>query len=117
MRHATAMLRTLGAENVLLRAGGTGNKAVTYLLATENGEKIYERPISNTRHLLGEGATLASAIAVGLAQKMDIFAAIERALDFTHQAIMSAPHFVTSSGAGPVNHACLIEKQPRKSAS
>jgi hydroxymethylpyrimidine/phosphomethylpyrimidine kinase len=115
MRHAAAMLRTLGAENVLLRAGGAGNKAAIYLLATDGGEKIFERPLASAKHLLGEGATLASAIAVGLAQKMDIFAAIERALDFTHQAIMSAPRFVTSSGAGPVNHACLIEKPARKS--
>ena len=117
MRHATTMLRTLGAENVLLRTGGTGNKAAIYLLATEDGEKIYERPIPNDRHLLGEGATLASAIAVGLAQNMDIFSTIERALDFTHQAILSAPRFATSSGAGPVNHACLIEKLTRKSTA
>jgi hydroxymethylpyrimidine/phosphomethylpyrimidine kinase len=108
MRHATAMLRTVGAENVLLRAGENGGKTAIYLLATEDGEKIYERPIANTKHALGAGATLASAIAVSLAQQMDIFAAVERALDFTHQAILSAPGFTTSSGAGPVNHACKV---------
>ena len=118
MRHATAMLRTFGAENVLLRVWGTGNQAAIYLLATEDGEKIYERPMVNTKHALGAGATLASAIAVSLAQKMDIFAAVEHGLDFMHQAIRSAPHFITSSGAGPVNHACLMEYKPaRKIAS
>ena len=118
MRHATAMLRTFGAENVLLRAWGTGSEAAIYLLATEEGEKIYERPMVNTKHALGAGATLASAIAVSLAQKMDIFAAVERGLDFMHEAILSAPHFVTSSGAGPVNHACHMEyKSARKVAS
>jgi hydroxymethylpyrimidine/phosphomethylpyrimidine kinase len=109
IRHAATMLRTLGAENVLLRAAGTGNKAALYLLATEDGEKIYERPTATSQHLLGEGATLASAIAVGLAQKKDIAAAVEHALDFTHKAILTAPRFATASGAGPVNHACLID--------
>lgn len=110
MRHAATMLRTLGAENVLLRIGGTGHKAAVYLLATEDGEKTFERPLTSARHHLGEGATLASAIAVGLAKKLDITAAVCQALDFTHQAIATAPHFTTASGAGPVNHACLIQK-------
>jgi hydroxymethylpyrimidine/phosphomethylpyrimidine kinase len=106
MRHATAMLRTLGAENVLLRAEGTSAATAIYLLATEEGEKIYERKTPAARHILGAGATLASAITVSLAQKMDIFAAVERAIDFTHEAIHNAPSFATTSGAGLLNHAC-----------
>ena len=106
MRHATSMLRTLGVENVLLRAEGTSAEKAIYLLATEEGEKIYERKTASAKHILGAGATLASAITVSLAQKKDIYAAVENAIDFTHEAILSAPCFATAAGAGLLNHAC-----------
>ena len=110
MRHATRMLRTLGAETVLLKAGAINGKA-TYLVASEGEERVYERLMIDTKHTLGAGTTLAAAIAVSLAQKMEIFTAIERGLDFMHQAILHAPDFGTT--AGPVNHACTIDRRAR----
>jgi hydroxymethylpyrimidine/phosphomethylpyrimidine kinase len=108
MRHAAAMMRTLGAETVVLKAGQAISEKVIYLVATAGEERIYERPMLDTKNTLGAGCTLASAITISLAQNFGIFLAIERSLDFMHRAIESAPGF--GSGAGPMNHAFDIEK-------
>jgi hydroxymethylpyrimidine/phosphomethylpyrimidine kinase len=107
MRHAADMMRTLGAETILLKAGQAISDKVVYLVATADEERIYERQMLKTRHTLGAGCTLSSAITVSLAQKFDIFPAIERALDFMHQAMLHAPAF--GGAAGPMNHAFDIE--------
>lgn len=108
MRHAAGMMRTLGAETVVLKGGQAAGDEVIYLVATAGEERIYERTMLKTRNTLGAGYTLASAITIGLAQNFGIFPAIERALDFMHQAILHAP--VSGSGAGPLNHAFDIER-------
>lgn len=108
MRHVTDMMLTLGVENVVLKAGNAVAEKVLYLIATMDGERVYERPILRTKHTLGAGCTLSSAIAVSMAQGMGIFESVERGLDFLHQAILHAPGF--GSGAGPVNHAFDTEK-------
>lgn len=109
MKHAAVMLRTLGAENVVLKCGQALSDKELYLVATEDEERIYERPQVATRHTAGAGCTLSSAIAVSLAQGMPIFAAVERALDFLNQAIMHAPCY--GQGCGPMNHAFAVERQ------
>lgn len=108
MRHVTDMMRTFGVENVVLKAGQAVSNKVLYLVATMDEERVYERPMLKTRHTLGAGCTLASALAISLAQGMEIFSAVERSLDFLHQAILHAPGF--GSGSGPMNHAFDIEK-------
>ena len=108
MRHAASMMRTLGAETVLLKAGEAASGKAVYLLATESDERIYERPMIATKRTLGAGATLASAIAVSLSQKMDIITAVERGLDYMHHAMLYARDYDTE--AGPMNHAFAIEK-------
>jgi len=52
---------------------------------------------------LGTGCTLASAIAVGLAQGFALNAAVERALTYVHEAIARAPGY--GAGHGPLDHA------------
>lgn len=109
MRHAARMLRTLGAENVLLKTGAFFGDKAALMLVTEDEERLYERPALNSKNTLGAGATLSAALAVSLAQKLDIHAAVERAFEFVHQAIINAPRF--GSGAGPMNHAYAIEEK------
>lgn len=109
MRHAAVMLRTLGAENIVLKAGRVFSQSELYLVVTDQDERIYERPQVSTPHTAGAGCTIASAIAVSLAQGLPIFTAVERALDFLHQAILHAPGF--GAGCGPMNHAFAIERQ------
>lgn len=108
MRHATLMMRTLGAETVVLKAGQAVSDKVVYFVASDKGERLYERPQVETPHTLGAGCTFASAIAVSLAQGMSHYASIERALDFLHQAILHAPGY--GAGRGPMNHAFNIER-------
>lgn len=108
MRHATDMMRTLGVETVVLKAGQAVSDKVLYLVATADEERIYERPMLDTGHTLGAGGTLGSAIAISLAQGTTVFQAVERALDFMHQAILHAPGF--GGKAGPMNHAFDIER-------
>jgi hydroxymethylpyrimidine/phosphomethylpyrimidine kinase len=107
MRHVADMMRTLGVETVVLKAGQAFSDKVVYLVARDE-ERIYERPMLDTRHTLGAGCTLSSAIAAGMAQKMDVFAAVERAPDFMHQAMLHAPGY--GKDAGPMNHAFDIER-------
>jgi hydroxymethylpyrimidine/phosphomethylpyrimidine kinase len=56
-----------------------------------------------TRHTHGTGCTLASAIAAGLAQGLDIESAVDRALDYVQRAIAEAPGL--GRGHGPLDHA------------
>jgi hydroxymethylpyrimidine/phosphomethylpyrimidine kinase len=108
MRHAAGMMRTLGADAVLLKCGEMNPKVFSYLLFSEKGEKVFEHQKVDTRHTLGAGCTLSSAIAVGLAQGMDVASATERGLEFLHLAILHAPGY--GAGCGPVNHAFDTEK-------
>lgn len=107
MRHATSMMRSLGSETVVLKAGRALSDKIVYFVASEDGEVIVERPQIETRHTLGAGCTFSSAIAVSLAQGMGVMKSIERALDFLHQAILHAPGF--GQGRGPMNHAFHLE--------
>ncbi|MBU6475101.1 MAG: hydroxymethylpyrimidine/phosphomethylpyrimidine kinase [Alphaproteobacteria bacterium] len=119
MRHAADMMRTLGAEAVLLKAGmaafAGGEKGVyvagcdrtLYLLATETGETVHEQPPLDPARTLGLGATLAAAVAVSLAQGMDVPAAAARAIAFLHAAAAAAAE---TPGARPLHHAFSSEK-------
>jgi hydroxymethylpyrimidine/phosphomethylpyrimidine kinase len=59
-------------------------------------------PRIDTAHTHGTGCSLASAIATGLAQGLDLEAAVRRARAYVHEAILSAPGF--GKGHGPLNH-------------
>ncbi len=107
LHHAADMMRTFGAEKIVLKAGSSVEDKIVYLVATSEGKRVYERPVLDTLNTLGAGATLASAIAVGLAHKMDFFQIVERALDFMHQAMFHAPDLDTE--IGPVCHAFDIK--------
>lgn len=108
MRHAADMMRTLGVESVVLKAGQAPGDKALYFIADEDGEIAYERPRLDTRHTLGAGCTLSAAIAISIAQGLTLRPAVERALDFMHQAILNAPGY--GRHAGPMNHAFDIEK-------
>jgi hydroxymethylpyrimidine/phosphomethylpyrimidine kinase len=60
------------------------------------GERI------ETPHTHGTGCTLASAIAVGLAQRMEMLAAIRRARAYLTAALRRAPGL--GGGHGPLGH-------------
>jgi hydroxymethylpyrimidine/phosphomethylpyrimidine kinase len=102
MHRAADALLTLGVPAVLLKGGHMPGDVVTDLLATPDGETVFEYPRIVSRHTHGTGCTLASAIATGLAQGMTLQAAVERGRRYIQAAIASAPGL--GAGFGPMNH-------------
>ena len=106
MSIAAAMLLTLGARNVLLKGGHLPGDMVVDVFAHDGGVTEFESPRIHSRHTHGTGCTLASAIATGIAQEMELEAAIKRARAYVFEAIKSAPKF--GAGHGPLNHAHTV---------
>lgn len=100
---ATAVLE-LGPAAVLLK-GGHGEGPVLSDILVQNGidAKTFQSRRIDASHTHGTGCTLASAIATGLAQNMDMTAAVERGRAYVIEAIRTAPGF--GRGHGPLNHA------------
>lgn len=109
MRHAADMMRTLGVENVILKGGQVDVGKELYFVATADEERIYQRDTLQTRHTLGAGSAFSSAIALNMAKQVNVFDAVEHALDFLHQAILHSNGF--GHAEGPINHAFHIQNQ------
>ncbi|HEX5327100.1 MAG TPA: bifunctional hydroxymethylpyrimidine kinase/phosphomethylpyrimidine kinase [Acetobacteraceae bacterium] len=106
MRRAATALLALGPRAVLLKGGHLPGDVVIDLLATRDGVQEYAAARIASRHTHGTGCTLASAVAAGLAQGMELCAAVERARRYVRAAIAAAPGF--GAGHGPLNHAVTI---------
>ncbi|MFN3233055.1 MAG: bifunctional hydroxymethylpyrimidine kinase/phosphomethylpyrimidine kinase [Alphaproteobacteria bacterium] len=107
MRSAAKALMAMGAQSVLLKGGHLAGDALTDVLATPNGEHVFESRRIDSVHTHGTGCTLASAIAAGLAQGLPPYDAVARARDYVIDAIKTAPGLGT--GHGPLNHAHPFE--------
>ncbi len=103
LRRAGEALLRAGAKAVLMKGGHIAGPRLVDVLMTDRGESVFEGLRMETRHTHGTGCTLASACAVGLAQGMPLAAAVERAINYTREAIRRAPGF--GAGAGPLHHA------------
>jgi hydroxymethylpyrimidine/phosphomethylpyrimidine kinase len=99
---AQAMLE-LGCRAVLLKGGHLAGDTVYDVLASASGLRVWQSPRIDSRHTHGTGCTLASAIAAGLAQGLEIEPAVERARLYVQRAIASAPGL--GNGHGPLDHA------------
>lgn len=103
MQHAADRILLMGPEAVLLKGGHVAGDVVVDLLRTADGiERKFESPRLMGRPTHGTGCTLASAIAVGVAEGMTLEGAVQQARDFVHQAIRNAPPY--GSGLAPLNH-------------
>jgi hydroxymethylpyrimidine/phosphomethylpyrimidine kinase len=101
MRAGAALIRA-GARAALVKGGHIEGDVVRDVLATADGAEVFESPRLATRATHGTGCTLASAIAVGLAQGMPLRAAVARARDYLMEAMRRAPGL--GAGAGPLDH-------------
>ena len=99
-------LRGMGARAVLVKGGHIAGPQIVDLLVTGDGVLRFESPRIDTAHTHGTGCTLASAIAVGLAQRMDLPASVTRARNFVMAAIAAAPGF--GAGHGPIDHTVTV---------
>jgi hydroxymethylpyrimidine/phosphomethylpyrimidine kinase len=100
-----AALALAGPCSILVKGGHLTGTILVDVLAQNGAVSRFsgERIISKAGH--GTGCTLASAIAVGLAEGLDLGVAIERARWFLRAALAAAPDF--GAGAGPLGHAAV----------
>ena len=103
MRAAGETLLTLGCRAVLIKGGHLSGETVSDVLVTADGARVWESLRVATRHTHGTGCTLASAIAAGLAQGLEIEPSVDRARAYVQRAIASAPGL--GRGHGPLDHA------------
>ena len=94
-----ALMEATGTA-VLVKGGHLEGDVVTDTLLTLTGEHPMRGPRQHTRHTHGTGCALASAIATGLAQGMDLPQAAARAHAFVAAAIRAAPGL--GQGHGPL---------------
>ncbi len=106
MRRAAERLLTMGPAAVLVKGGHLIGPRVVDVLLTRDGEHVFEDARIATRSTHGTGCTLASAIAAGIAQGLDLVAATVRARKYLRLAILQAPGF--GQGHGPLNHAVTV---------
>jgi len=102
MRRAAEILAGFGPRAVLMKGGHLEGDVLVDLLLHDGRFERFEDARIPSRHTHGTGCTLASAIAAGLAQKLDLVAAVARARTYVREAIRSAPGF--GQGHGPLNH-------------
>lgn len=94
-----------GAQAALVKGGHLTGDIITDVLVTPEITLMFETQRQDTRNTHGTGCTLASAIAVRLAQGHDLPDAIEQGSRYLSEAIRRAPGF--GSGHGPVHHAWM----------
>lgn len=102
-------LLELGPAAALVKGGHLDGATVTDWLVWRGGEEIFTAPRLESRDTHGSGCTLASAIAVGLAQGLALNIAVQRALVYVREAIRTAPGL--GQGRGPLHHGHTV--QPR----
>ena len=102
-QRAARVIMALGPKAVLIKGGHLGGAGITDVLVQgEETAEAFEGPRIDTPHTHGTGCTLASAIAVGIAQGLTLRDAVVRARRYVHAAIETAPGY--GHGHGPLNH-------------
>jgi hydroxymethylpyrimidine/phosphomethylpyrimidine kinase len=100
------------ANAVLIKGGhGKGNMLVDRLVTRDGEMARWEDRRIDTVHTHGTGCTLASAIATGLGQGLDLAEAIARARRFVRAALTAAPGFGQSHG--PMGHQAVRTSSSR----
>lgn len=106
MMRAAERIAALGPKAVLVKGGHREGERLTDVLFVGGDIETFEDDRIGTPHTHGTGCTLASAIATGLAQGLDLRAAVVRARAYVREAIRTAPGF--GAGHGPLNHAHTV---------
>jgi hydroxymethylpyrimidine/phosphomethylpyrimidine kinase len=99
---AAEALRLMGAQAVLIKGGHAAEVTVVDMLVTAQETMKFSHPRIATRHTHGTGCALASAIATGIGQGLDLPDAITRASKFLQAALKNPPGY--GKGHGPIGH-------------
>lgn len=87
-------------NNLLIKGGHGPDGEIEDRLILPDTEHRWTHPRIVTQHTHGTGCTLASAIAMGLGEGLDLNHAAGRAIGFVQEALRAAPGF--GGGAGPI---------------
>lgn len=106
MRHAAEMLVTLGPKAVVVRGGDLSavDSSVVDIVASEESLDVCQSDRFSKKDVDGLGATMASAMALSLAEGMSLMESYDRACVYVNKAVMTAKGL--GAGRGPLNH-CL----------
>jgi hydroxymethylpyrimidine/phosphomethylpyrimidine kinase len=107
LREAAEAVRDLGPDAVLLTGGHLDGDPVDVYAGEMTRAFSRERVHTDDTH--GSGCTLSAAIAARLAAGDDSERAVERGVDAVTRAIAS--DLSLGSGAGPVDHAAIVDGQ------
>lgn len=108
MKRAAGALLQLGSKAVLIKGGHMKGEKMTHILAEKLDDALDFRTVEltseriDTPHTHGTGCALASAIATGIAQGMELEESCARAHVYVHRAILGAPGL--GEGHGPLGH-------------
>jgi len=95
---------SLGAGHVLIKGGhGKGRDSVDLLIGQGAVRRFSAKRIA-TRNAHGTGCTLSSAIAAGLAKRLDLVGAIAAAKTYITSAIAGGKSLKVGHGHGPLHH-------------
>ena len=101
-RRAAEYLLEAGAKAAIIKGGHVEGEKIIDLIATPEGEIFCEQERIKSASTHGTGCTLASAIATGIAQGLNLENAFKRAQIYVAQAIRHAPNI--GKGNGPLGH-------------
>lgn len=97
--------------HLLLKGGhGDGDQITDQLISPNGKSSEWSNPRIDSPHTHGTGCTLASAVATGMGQGMEITAACERGISFVRRAIHAAPGL--GQGNGPLGHQAVKDFLP-----
>jgi hydroxymethylpyrimidine/phosphomethylpyrimidine kinase len=113
MQDQARQLLKLGCSTVLIKGGHGAGKESSDVLVTPGGAHWFRKPRIETRNTHGTGCTLAAAITAGLAQGLDLIAAVQQAKDFVCAALKSGADHKIGAGNGPVDHLIYLHKPSR----
>jgi hydroxymethylpyrimidine/phosphomethylpyrimidine kinase len=102
-------LLSMGPTCVVVKGGhrveGTATaSSAPDVVVTADGAVTVDGPRIATRNDHGTGCSLASAIAVGLAEGLEPLTAVQRAKRFVADALEGASHWRVGAGHGPIDH-------------
>ena len=100
LRGAALRLLELGPRAVLAKGGHLAGDVLTDWLVWPGGSRGFSERRIETRDTHGTGCTLASAVAVSLAQGLGLEDAVARGRAFVRQGLLMAPGL--GQGAGPL---------------
>jgi hydroxymethylpyrimidine/phosphomethylpyrimidine kinase len=96
-------LHAFGASNVLI-TGIRKNDEIADIYSNGAEQKTCQFPRLTTENRHGSGDTLSAAICAFLAQGHSIITAIQKAQQFTAEALQKAQHWRMGKGHGPLSH-------------